>query len=92
MRSRAADAGASSIAVAMTLVALPIAVAAIRLLSSGFTATGDIAATELRVRDVFSHPTAYGAYTRFGWHHPGPTEPLTSVSDLQRFEAIRETD
>lgn len=34
---------------------------------------GDIALIELRVRDVFSaHPPVTGAYSRYGWSHPGP--------------------
>ena len=57
---------------AALLVTIPIVVAALRIFASDFIATGDIAATELRVRDVFHHPVLLGAYSRFGWHHPGP--------------------
>jgi hypothetical protein len=35
--------------------------------------TGDIALIELRTRDVLSaHPPLVGAYSRYGWSHPGP--------------------
>lgn len=35
--------------------------------------TGDMALIELRVRDVFSaDPPIAGAYSRYGWAHPGP--------------------
>ncbi len=35
--------------------------------------TGDLAIIELRVRDVLSaHPPIAGAYSRYGWAHPGP--------------------
>ncbi len=54
------------------VLALPIAVAALRIASSHYVATGDIATTELRVRDVWRHPVTLGPYSRFGWHHPGP--------------------
>jgi hypothetical protein len=34
---------------------------------------GDVALLELRIRDVFSsHPPLTGAYSRYGWSHPGP--------------------
>lgn len=34
---------------------------------------GDIALIELRTRDVLStHPPLTGAYSRYGWSHPGP--------------------
>lgn len=35
--------------------------------------TGDLAIIELRIRDVLSaHPPVAGAYSRYGWAHPGP--------------------
>lgn len=35
--------------------------------------TGDMALIELRIRDVFSaEPPIAGAYSRYGWAHPGP--------------------
>ncbi|HSJ90874.1 MAG TPA: hypothetical protein VK917_02325, partial [Ilumatobacter sp.] len=42
------------------------------LTTAGAT-SGDIALIELRVRDVLSaHPPLVGAYSRYGWDHPGP--------------------
>jgi hypothetical protein len=36
-------------------------------------AMGDVALIELRTRDVLSsHPPLLGAYSRYGWAHPGP--------------------
>lgn len=38
-----------------------------------FTLVGDPAIIGLRANDVFSpHPPLVGAYSRFGWNHPGP--------------------
>jgi hypothetical protein len=38
-------------------------------------AVGDLALIELRTRDVLSaHPPLVGAYSRYGWSHPGPLE------------------
>ncbi len=38
-------------------------------------AVGDIALIEMRTRDVFTtHPPLVGAYSRYGWSHPGPAE------------------
>ena len=49
------------------------------LLTAGAT-SGDIALIELRVRDVFSaHPPFVGAYSRYGWDHPGPLLFWTSA-------------
>lgn len=43
------------------------------VLASSPGTSGDIALIELRVRDVFSaHPPVTGAYSRYGWDHPGP--------------------
>src|SRR5690606_14288359 len=43
------------------------------VLASAAQTSGDIALIELRVRDVVStHPPWTGAYSRYGWDHPGP--------------------
>lgn len=43
------------------------------VLASAAQTSGDIALIELRVRDVLSaHPPLTGAYSRYGWDHPGP--------------------
>ncbi|MEO7371036.1 MAG: hypothetical protein ABIZ69_09245, partial [Ilumatobacteraceae bacterium] len=59
-------------AVVISTLALPSVWEAVR--HSGF-AVGDIALIELRTRDVLSaHPPLVGAYSRYGWSHPGPLE------------------
>ena len=46
---------------------------AIDVVVSAAQTSGDIALIELRVRDVIStHPPLTGAYSRYGWDHPGP--------------------
>lgn len=43
------------------------------VLASAGQTSGDIALIELRVREVLSaHPPLTGAYSRYGWDHPGP--------------------
>ena len=43
------------------------------VVTSAAQTSGDIALIELRVRDVLSaHPPVTGAYSRYGWDHPGP--------------------
>lgn len=43
------------------------------VLASSAQTSGDLALIELRVRDVLSaHPPFTGAYSRYGWDHPGP--------------------
>jgi hypothetical protein len=43
------------------------------VLASAAQTSGDIALIELRVREVLSaHPPLTGAYSRYGWDHPGP--------------------
>ncbi|MFP5487294.1 MAG: hypothetical protein ACLGHQ_03180 [Acidimicrobiia bacterium] len=43
------------------------------VLASAAQTAGDIALIELRIRDVLSaHPPLTGAYSRYGWDHPGP--------------------
>src|SRR5215211_2466333 len=55
---------------------LPLVVAAARLVplvSSGWTPIRDDALLELRTADVGSRSVLLGPYSRFGWHHPGPS-------------------
>jgi hypothetical protein len=43
------------------------------VLASAAQTSGDIALIELRIREVVSaHPPLTGAYSRYGWDHPGP--------------------
>jgi hypothetical protein len=55
---------------------LPLLVAAtqlVGLLSSGWTPIRDEALLELHTADVGRQPVLLGPYSRFGWHHPGPS-------------------
>ena len=55
------------------VVALPLLVAAVRMLTTdGYAPYADLPLIELSVRDVGRHPVLLGAYSRFGWFHPGP--------------------
>lgn len=47
-------------------------VAVVRQLGGGYAPAGDLAGIEVAVRDVGRHSVLLGAYSRFGWHHPGP--------------------
>ncbi|MFZ4515802.1 MAG: hypothetical protein ACOYN3_05770 [Acidimicrobiia bacterium] len=37
-----------------------------------FVPFADHALLEMQLRDLATHPPTLGAYSRFGWHHPGP--------------------
>jgi hypothetical protein len=59
----------------MALGLLPLVVSAVTLLvkvGSKLYPPGDIAGTELHVRDVGHHPVLLGLFSRDGWNHPGP--------------------
>jgi hypothetical protein len=60
-----------------TLVALtPFAIAAVGhvvRVEATHWRWGDLALIELSTHDVGSHAVLLGPYSRFGWHHPGPT-------------------
>jgi hypothetical protein len=59
--------------IACILVVVPFAILATRLLRSHWFTTGDVALTELRVRDIGgSHTPLVGQWSRYGWNHPGP--------------------
>jgi hypothetical protein len=60
--------------VALTLVALvPFIVAIGTRAGHKYVPVGDFALMDLRVRDVWSSEIPLvGAYSRFGWNHPGP--------------------
>jgi hypothetical protein len=61
-------------AVILTCVALlPFVVAIATRAEHRYVPVGDIALMDLRVRDVWSSDIPLvGAYSRFGWNHPGP--------------------
>lgn len=71
----------------LVLAALaPFVVAVVTRAGRDYVPVGDIALMDLRVRDVLSSDIPLvGAYSRFGWNHPGPTPfyllaPLSIVS------------
>jgi hypothetical protein len=62
--------------VSVLAIAVPVVVGAIRIalsLHRPFTSGGDIAFIELAVRQTFHGGVALGPYSRFNWHHPGPS-------------------
>ncbi len=72
MRARRPSARLIAVAVVVTALAVPCLWA---VLAHHVFAVGDIALIELRTRDVLtSHPPLVGAYSRYGWSHPGPLE------------------
>lgn len=63
----------SKLVIAITVVAALVVPALWAVLAHSEPSVGDIALIELRSRDVLSrHPPLYGAYSRYGWAHPGP--------------------
>ena len=55
------------------LAAVPALVLLARVLNSGWLSSSDWADIELRTRDVGTlHTPLVGAYSRYGWNHPGP--------------------
>jgi hypothetical protein len=62
------------LAIGITVIAvLPLVVAALTHVGGSVVPIGDFAIIDWRVRDVFTSSTPLvGAYSRFGWSHPGP--------------------
>jgi hypothetical protein len=60
--------------IVMGIVAvMPFVVAVVTRAGRDYVPVGDIALMDLRVRDVWSSNIPFvGAYSRFGWNHPGP--------------------
>jgi hypothetical protein len=55
------------------LLVVPALVLLVRVLQSGWLSSSDWADIELRARDVgTAHTPLVGAYSRYGWNHPGP--------------------
>jgi hypothetical protein len=62
-------------AAALVLTLLPLVVMAVAVVSkfgAHYIPTGDVAGTEVHVRDVGRHPVLLGLYSRDRWSHPGP--------------------
>ena len=59
--------------VVVGLLVVPALVLLVRVLQSGWLSSSDWADIELRTRDVGTgHTPLIGAYSRYGWNHPGP--------------------
>ena len=59
----------------MALGLVPLLVSAVNVIvrvASSYYPAGDVAGTELHVRDVGHHPVLLGLFSRDGWNHPGP--------------------
>lgn len=55
------------------LVSIPLIVAVAQRVGQQVVPVGDLAITDLAVRDVSrGHLTLLGPYSRYGWNHPGP--------------------
>src|SRR4051794_9706740 len=60
-------------AVIAVVVLAPFVALLVWALTTRVWSTGDVALTEIAVRDVGGvHTPLLGAYSRYGWHHPGP--------------------
>lgn len=69
----AASRGRDRLIVCIALVPLlASAVALVVDVGGSFHPTGDLATSELAVRDIGHHPVLYGLYSRADWSHPGP--------------------
>ncbi len=75
-RPRVGPDGRRLVLVVVGLALLPLVVSAIAIVVRGgaLHPWGDQALLELDVRDVTRHFVLTGAYSRFGWRHPGPLE------------------
>ncbi len=82
LTSRAYVIGFALVAIAL----LPFLVAVVTRAGRETVPVGDIALMDLRVRDVWSSEVPLvGAYSRFGWNHPGPAAyfliaPISALS------------
>ena len=55
------------------IVLLPFVAFFVWALVTTIHSGGDVALTEISVRDVGgAHTPLFGVYSRYGWHHPGP--------------------
>jgi hypothetical protein len=60
---------------ALAVAALPFVASAVAVflgVGGDYHPGGDVASTELRIRDVGHHAVLVGPFSRDGWHHPGP--------------------
>lgn len=62
---------------ALVLAALPFVITAVALLvgvGNSYLPAGDLAMTELHIRDVGRHEVLTGLWSRYEWNHPGPLQ------------------
>src|SRR6478672_9457569 len=58
---------------AAAVVLVPFVAYLVWTLTTTIHSGGDVALTEISVRDVGgAHTPLFGVYSRYGWHHPGP--------------------
>src|SRR5918998_3083802 len=62
-----------SLVIAFAVVLVPMAVAIVEVLGRRWTPAGDVALEMLQVSEVgTAHTPLTGAWSRWGWNHPGP--------------------
>src|SRR5918996_5039388 len=67
---------------ALATAALPFAVIAVALVvtvGGSYHPAGDLAMTELHVRDIGHHEVLTGLHSRWDWSHPGPLQFYVSA-------------
>jgi hypothetical protein len=70
----------------LVIALVPFAVAVIAGARTHWTPSGDQALLVLRMHDVGgAHTPTTGAYSRFGWNHPGPLELWVGAAALRLF-------
>lgn len=72
-RLRSAAVGRPAWPLLTLVVSIPLIVAVAQRVGQQVVPVGDLAITDLAVRDVSrGHLTLLGPYSRYGWNHPGP--------------------
>jgi hypothetical protein len=66
------DARRDRLLVALALVPLAVSAVTLTIHRDRYFPTGDLATSELIVRDIGHHPVLYGLWSRSNWSHPGP--------------------
>ncbi|WP_029430287.1 hypothetical protein [Blastococcus sp. URHD0036] len=81
------------IGVLLLLAALPAVLGVLALLldDDDHLPLGDIAISELAVRDIGQHEVLLGPYSRFGWHHPGPMEAYVLAVPYRLLDGAHES-
>lgn len=58
--------------VPLAIAVVPLLAAVVRVWATRYDSASDVAAIELRIRDLGRDPALVGPYSRFGYAHPGP--------------------